>query len=392
MRSTYITAFFIGVLVVVWLASGQFGEEPPRPPASVAEQNRNAALLAEEKPPVAVRVATSYGQQQARLLKVRGETQSKRLVDIKSQISGTIEARVVERGGRVSAGDTLCKISDEDRSASLEESKQALAQAKIEFQGSQRLAKEGLQSETLIAQARARLASSEAKFKRSQLNVERLDIRAPFDGIVEDAPLELGDLVSPGVTCARLVALDPMLLVGRVAEREVSRIRVGQVGMATLSSGERVEGTVSFVGKVADEATRTYGIEVEIDNSDYRIASGLTAEIILPVQQTTAHKITPALLTLDDGGNVGVRTMNSNNEVEFYLVEIVREEENGVWISGLPEVTTLITVGQELVIAGETVAPTFESPETATGGGSPSGIQTNSQQIEPDANQTVKSS
>jgi multidrug efflux system membrane fusion protein len=153
-----------------------------------------------------------------------------------------------------------------------------------------------------------------------------------------------------------------------------------------------VEGTVSFVGKVADEATRTYGIEVEIDNSDYRIASGLTAEIILPVQQTTAHKITPALLTLDDGGNVGVRTMNSNNEVEFYLVEIVREEENGVWISGLPEVTTLITVGQELVIAGETVDPTFESLETATGGGSPSGIQTNSQQTEPDANQTVKSS
>ena len=50
MRSTYITAFFIGVLVVVWLASGQFGEEPPRPPASVAEQNRNAAPLAEEKP------------------------------------------------------------------------------------------------------------------------------------------------------------------------------------------------------------------------------------------------------------------------------------------------------------------------------------------------------
>ena len=76
------------------------------------------------------------------------------------------------------------------------------------------MAKEGLQSETLIAQARARLASSEAKFKRSQLNVERLDIRAPFDGIVEDAPLELGDLVSPGVTCADWL-LDPMLLVGR---------------------------------------------------------------------------------------------------------------------------------------------------------------------------------
>ena len=365
MRSTYITAFFIGVLVVVWLASGQFEEEPPKPPASVAEQNRNAALLAEEKPPVSVRVATSFGQQQARMLKIRGETQSKRLVDVKSQISGTVDERVVERGDRVSAGDTLCKISDEDRSVSLEETRQALAQAKIEYEGSQRLAKEGLQSETLIAQARARLAASEAEFRRSQLDFERLNIRAPFDGIVEDAPLELGDLVSPGVTCARVVALDPMLLVGRVAEREVSRLTVGQMGLGELSSGEQVEGTLSFVGKVADPATRTYGIEIEIDNADYRIASGLTAEIVLPVQQTIAHKISPALLTLDDEGNIGVRTINSNNEVEFYLVNIVREDSNGVWISGLPEVTTLITVGQELVVAGETVEPTFETLETA---------------------------
>ena len=98
--------------------------------------------------------------------------------------------------------------------------------------------------------------------------------------------------------------------------------------MATLSSGERVEGTVSFVGKV-DEATRTYGIEVEIDNSDYSIASGLTAEIILPVQQTTAHKITPALLTLDDGAMLR-KNNESNNEVEFYLVEIAGGGEWGV--------------------------------------------------------------
>lgn len=368
MRSTYITAFVIAVLVVSWLVSGQLSEDPPPPPASVAEQNRNAALLAEEKPPVAVRVATSYGELQARLLKVRGETQSKRLVDVKSQITGMVQERVVERGDRVQTGDSLCRISDEDRSASYEEAKQALAQAKIEFEGSQKLAKQGLQSQTLIAQARARLASSQANLKRSQLNVDRLNISAPFDGIIEDAPLEVGDLVQAGVTCARLVALDPMLLVGRVSEREISKISVGQTAEAKLFSGEKVEGTVSFVGKVADESTRTYAVELEIENKDYRIASGLTAEIIVPIRQSMAHKITPALLTLDDQGNIGVRTLNSENEVEFYLVNIVREVEDGVWISGLPQVVTFITVGQELVVAGEVVDPTFETLKTAQPG------------------------
>lgn len=365
MRTTYITASVIAAIVIAWLLSGQLGEDPPGPPASVAEQNRNVALLAEEKPAIAVRVATSYGQQQARLLRVRGETQSKRMVEIKSQINGTVVERVVERGDRVTVGDTLCRISDEDRAVTLEESKQSLAQAKIEFEGSQKLAKQGLQSQTLIAQARARLASAEANLKRSELAVERLNISAPFTGIIEDVPLELGDLVNPGVTCATLVALDPMLLVGRVAEREISRLQVGQEVQAVLSTGRAVAGKVSFVGKVADVATRTYAVEMEIDNSDYQIASGLTADIAVPVQQTVAHKISPALLTLDDEGNIGVRTINDGNEVEFYLVNIVREVPDGVWVSGLPEVTTFITVGQELVVAGEVVEPTYETLDTA---------------------------
>ncbi|MFT6014702.1 MAG: multidrug efflux system membrane fusion protein, partial [Candidatus Azotimanducaceae bacterium] len=231
--------------------------------------------------------------------------------------------------------------------------------------GSQRLAKQGFQSQTLIAQSRARLAQAKANLKRSELNVDRLHITAPFDGLIEDVGLQLGDLVSSGSTCATLVALDPMLLSGRVSEREVSKLQENQVGRARLSSGEMVDGRVSFVGKVSDRATRTYAIELEIDNSDFSIESGLSAEIIIPVQRLIAHKISPALLSLDDAGNVGVRTITSDREVEFYLVEILSDAGDGVWVTGLPEVSTIITVGQELVVVGEIVEPTFETLETA---------------------------
>jgi multidrug efflux system membrane fusion protein len=364
MRSTYITAIIIGVVFILWLASGQLREESP-PPSSIAEQNRNAALRAEEKPRVGVRVATIYGSEQPRLLTVRGETRSKRTVSVKAQINGTLKERLVERGDRVSVGDVLCQISEEDRGVSVLEAQSAFEQAKIEFEGSQRLAKQGFQSQTLIAQSRARLAQAKANLKRSELNVDRLHITAPFDGLIEDVGLQLGDLVSSGSTCATLVALDPMLLSGRVSEREVSKLQENQVGRARLSSGEMVDGRVSFVGKVSDRATRTYAIELEIDNSDFSIESGLSAEIIIPVQRLIAHKISPALLSLDDAGNVGVRTITSDREVEFYLVEILSDAGDGVWVTGLPEVSTIITVGQELVVVGEIVEPTFETLETA---------------------------
>ena len=365
MRSTYITAVVIGVLVLLWLGSGQLREKPPAPPVSIAEQNRIAALRAEEKPALAVRVATIYGSEQSRLLTVRGETKSKRTVSVKAEIHGTLKARLVERGNRVSAGDVLCQVSEEDRAVAVAESEAAFYQAKIEYEGSQRLALEGLQSQTLIAQSKARLARAEAELKRSQLDLGRLQIRAPFDGLIEDVGLELGDFVTLGSTCVTLVALDPMLLVGRISERDINKLEENQVGRAELSSGEIVEGRVSFIGKVADAATRTYAVELEIDNSDFSIESGLTAKIVIPVQHLMAHKISPALLSLDDAGNIGVSTITSDQRVEFYLVDIIRDAEDGVWVTGLPEVSTIITVGQELVVAGEIVNPTFETLDTA---------------------------
>ena len=72
------------------------------------------------------------------------------------------------------------------------------------------------------------------------------------------------------------------------------------------------------------------------------------------------QKVSPALFALDDSGNVGVRTINENNIVEFHIVDIVREDADGVWVSGLPEMATVITVGQELVVPGQQVEPYFE--------------------------------
>ena len=365
MRSTYITASIIAVLFVLWLVSGQLSDDAAPPPSSVAEQNRQHALLMEEKPPMAVRVATLYAQPQSRQLTIRGTTQSKRVVTVRAQTNGTLAERLVERGDKVTAGQLLCRISTEDRVVALEEAKEALNQARIEYEGSQRLAKSGLQSETAIAQAKARLATAEANLKRSELALERLEIRAPFDGIVDDVTLELGDYVTPGAVCAQLVDLDPMLLVGQVAEKDVASLSVGDEATAELSSGIRVEGAVTFVGKTAQEATRTYPIEIQIENHDYSIPSGISARIHVPLETVSAHKISPALLALDDQGRLGVRTIDGSNRVTFYFVEVIRDDVDGIWVSGLPEVSTIITVGQELVVAGEVVEPIFETIDTS---------------------------
>ena len=346
MRGTYITATVIALLIVLWLLSGELGNDDDVDHPSLAQANRERAAEAQDRAPTRVRARVIQAVPQVEEVVLRGRTENKRTVEVKAETSGRIIERPVDRGTQVDRGDLLCRISMEDRTVALEEARAALEEARIEYQGSLRLQEQGFQSETAIAQAKARLAAAEAQVARRELDIERTYVRAPFPGVVEDVHLEVGDYVSPGGSCVTVVDMNPMLLVGQVSERQVAEVALEQTVTGQLSDGRRVEGPITFVGQKADPATRTYAGEVQIPNPSYSLRSGITTEIRIPVDEVMAHKISPALFTLDDEGHIGVRTINDRHRVEYHRVNIVREVPGGVWVTGLPEVTTLITVGQ----------------------------------------------
>jgi multidrug efflux system membrane fusion protein len=360
MRGTYITASIIALLIVLWLVSGQIGNDADMKHSSLAEANRERAAKAQDTAPARVRARVIHATPQVQRVVLRGRTENKRTVEVKAETAGRIVERPVERGTAVEQGDLLCRISIEDRLVGLEEGRAALEQARIEHQASLRLQEKGYQSETAIAQAKARLAAAEAQVARRELDIERTYVRAPFAGVVEDVHLEVGDYVSSAGSCATVVEMNPMLLVGRVSERQVSELEIGQTVTGALRDGRSVEGALTFVGQQADTNTRTYPVEVEVPNPDYNLRSGITTEILIPVGEVLAHKISPAVFSLDDEGNIGVRTVNDQRRVEYHRINIVRDDGDGVWVTGLPEVTTLITVGQELVVPGQEVELSFE--------------------------------
>ena len=106
---------------------------------------------------------------------------------------------------------------------------------------------------------------------------------------------------------------------------------------------------------VADEATRTYTVELEINNDDGKLRAGGTAELRVPAERVLAHRISPSLLTLDDAGNIGVKIINDDGEVEFVVADVALSTNEGVWVAGLPDLATIITVGQGFVVPGTMV-------------------------------------
>lgn len=366
MRKTYITAIVIAILIVGWLASGQLNKTDEGPAPSLAVQNRTQSTVDEESAPTRVRVDVLRASEQSRVVKVRGRTENKRTVDVKVEAAGRIVSRPVERGTQVNAGALLCELSMEDRTVALTEAREALNQAQIEYEGALSLKEKGYNSDAAIAGAKARLATAKANLNRRELDLDKIKVRAPFDGIVENVAQEVGDFVTSGDVCATVIDLDPMLLVGRVSEKSVVDLELKQLAQGILANGDTISGPITFIGQQSDPSTRTYGIEIQIANEDYRLRSGLTTEIRIPVDSVLAQKISPALFSLDDQGAIGVRTIDGNNMVEFHLIEVLADDVDGVWVTGLPNLARVITVGQELVSAGERVDPIFAEGSEAT--------------------------
>ena len=361
MRKTYLIAAIIAVAMIVWLASGQFSDEDRvAEHPTIAELNTERSAVVEDKAANVVRVRVIHAQPTPKTLKIRGRTENKRTVDVRAETAGRIVNRPVERGDDVKQGDLLCEIALDDRGARVTEADEAVEQARIEFEGAQRLKAQGLQSETGIAQAKARLASAQARLASAELDIARTMIRAPFRGVIEKTHVEIGDYAQPGGACVSIVDMDPMLLVGQVSENDVHFLELGRTAIGKFPTGGEVRGPITFVGQQAEQSTRTYRVEVTLANPDRRLRSGITTQIRIDYDSVLAQKVSPALFALDDAGRVGVRTVDADQRVEFHLVEIVADDVDGVWVTGLPDRTTLITVGQEFVVAGERVDIQYE--------------------------------
>jgi multidrug efflux system membrane fusion protein len=160
-----------------------------------------------------------------------------------------------------------------------------------------------------------------------------------------------------GQEIARMVALDPMLAVVEVSERQLSGVKVGDKADIRLVTGETVTGKIRFVSKSASATTRTYRVEVEIANADGAIPDGITAEVAIQLAPVPATRIPRSALTFSAAGQLGVRTVKEGGVVAFVPVAPVEDEQSFMWVSGIADRSLVIVQGQDFVREGQRVSP-----------------------------------
>lgn len=359
MHKSYVWAGIVTIAIAGWLGSGMLTSDRTEPAEDTAKAPAQSLYR------VQVREITAQPREASLL--VRGRTEASRTVEVRARTTGIVEKVARREGDRVKAGDLLCQIDMTNRQARLAEARAKLASAKMELNAADKLAKQKFTAETTLAAKRAAYDAAQAAVEQMEWEIDYVAIKAPVDGTIAERPADEGSLLQVGGLCAKLLVLDPMLVVGSVSEREVGVLRTGMAGSATLVTGETAEGTLRFVAPSADQATRTFRIELEVPNPDRSLRDGVTSDIRIPLARTMAHKFSPALLGLNDAGQVGVRILDDANRVKFVPVRILGDDKEGVWVDGLPETARLITVGQDYVTENQVVDPVAETVASSEG-------------------------
>jgi multidrug efflux system membrane fusion protein len=354
------------------IVRGAFGAEPALPAETEPDPEPEPAAEAQperSEREVAVVAQTSTAQPIDRAVVLRGRTEAARQVEVRAETSGRVVSDPLRRGAAVEAGAVLCELDPGTRPARLTEARARLSEAELNARAAERLSEGGFASELRAAQAQAALQSAAAAVAAAEEEMTRLVIRAPFGGLLETDTAELGSLLQPGALCATVIQLDPIRLIGFVPETQVDQVEIGAMAGARLATGRVVRGTVSFLARAADPATRTFRVEITVPNTDGLIRDGQTAEIGISATGTEAHLVPGSALTLDDAGRLGLRTVDDERRVRFVPVAVVRDTAQGIWVTGLPERADIIVVGQEFVTEGVRVRPSFrDAPEAARRG------------------------
>lgn len=368
-KGSYVVSALIVIVLGLWLSTGQIvvGGQAPEPGSAEAERAaQDEAQRESPEAPFRVQVQEFVARERVATLTLRGRTMANQRVEMKAEVAGQVEALPVPKGSKVTQGNIICKIEDGVRPARVLQAKALLAQAELDHEAASKLSTSGYAAETRVRALQASLDAAKAALKEAELNLARTEIKAPFDGVIEDELVKTGDYLNVGNPCVTVTSIDPILIVGQVSERDVASLGTGMPAQGRLVTGEEFKGRIRFISSAAEPETRTFRVEIEVANPDGTLRNGVTARMDIPLPPVRAHRLSPSYLTLNDSGEVGIRSVDEDGRVRFLAVEILDDEPGGVWVAGLPDKVMVITAGQDFVGEGEKVAPVMAKAESAS--------------------------
>jgi membrane fusion protein, multidrug efflux system len=310
-----------------------------------------------------------------RELAVVGNLIGDQTVSVVPKTAGRLEQISVKLGDRVSRGQRIAKIEDQEILEQVKQAEAAFEVAKATIRQREAdldLAKTNVERSRSLFQRQLlpqqTLDDSEAKYQSAQASLDlaraqnnqsqsRLDelrinlqntiITSPVNGFVARRTADPGAFVSANAPIVDVVDIVHVRLVANIVEKDLKQIGVGDSARVEVDAypGESFMGRIARLSPVLDPATRTAPIEVEIPNDQYRLKPGMYARVGIITESHRNALVVPTNALVDVSGTRGVY-LSVNNVAAFHPVKIgIEGNERTEILDGLADGDRVVTTG-----------------------------------------------
>ena len=302
-----------------------------------------------------IEIKHSLAEERSSYIKLNGVTEPKNMAKINAEVAGKVIKIIAKDGEFLKKGDPILLIAERDHKEKLEQAKANLAQKKISFDSVEAVFKKGLSSKNAFAEAQAQLKTAESQLMQATIELQNTIVRAPFDGNVDYIEAHVGDFLNINSPVANFVALDQIVVVAYLSEKDITRINLSKPVLVALNHRPLLTAKVNFISSIGDKNTRSFRLEAVLDSKGVKVLSGEAAEVKVPTDLEKLHKLPLMSLNISGDGLLEVKTVVDEKTVKSYPVELVEEEADGIWVRGLPEKADVILLGQSFVVDGKSV-------------------------------------
>jgi membrane fusion protein, multidrug efflux system len=339
-----VTIGIVAVVAAAVVAGGYYWYAAPTASQTAAAGKPGgppgAFAMAVEAKPVRVGTATQN-------VAAIGTLRSFESVVIRPEVGGRVAALDVPEGQRVNKGHILVKLDASVQKAERDQALAALALARANFERADSLQKRGVGTPQAVDQARATLLTDEAAVELAQARLDKMEIGAPFAGVVGLRKVSVGDYLGPGTDIVNLEVIDHLKVDFRIPELLLASVRPGQTIAVQVDAfaDRKFAGQVYAVDPLIDAAGRSILLRATIDNAETILRPGLFARVTLTIESRANAMFVPEASLVPVGDQQFVFRV-VDGKVSYTKIKI------GPRIAGEVEVVEGLTPQDVVVTAG----------------------------------------
>lgn len=273
-------------------------------------------------------------------------------------VMGTVKTVHIGLGDRVTKGQLIATLNPFSMQSTYDAAKSTLGQAEDAYRRMKELYDKGSLPEIKWVEVQSKLQQAKSMEEVARKSLEDCKLYAPFDGIISEKLVEVGQNVIPGVPVARLVTAGLLKVKIAVPETEIATVATGQQAMITVPAlgGRRFKGTVVEKGIVANPLSRSYDVKMRVDDKDKELMPGMVTEVVLADAGKEALYVIPAHVVQLDERNHSFVWVNNAGSASKRILKCGEFTAEGVTVvSGLKEGDEIIVEGQQKVCEGTPV-------------------------------------